>query len=175
MSQLDTPTVQKRGGADNDCIGGIVTHCLEGCINLRNSVRIVNLDLQSHRASGGFYVLQLSVSGTCIRWINDYAYPRDFRQQIMEHLQPLCSRLGGESIYSGQVAIWSREARSQALCSRLGGESIYSGQVAIWSREARSQAKLHRIGPEYEDYRYGRRCRLGSQRRRDSSGEHRGY
>ena len=60
MSQLDTPTVQKCGVADNDCIGAIATHCIEGRINLGTSVGIVNLDLQSHRASGGFYVRQLS-------------------------------------------------------------------------------------------------------------------
>ena len=119
MSQLDTPTVQKCGGADDDCIGAIATHCLEGCINLGTSVRIVNLDLQSHRATGSFYVRQLSFS-TCIDWTNEYAYPRSFRQQIMEHLQPLCSRLGGESIYSGQVATWSREARSPAKLHRIG-------------------------------------------------------
>jgi integrase len=45
MSQLDTSTIQKCGGADSDCIGGIATHCLEGCINLGTGVRIVNLDL----------------------------------------------------------------------------------------------------------------------------------
>src|SRR6516165_98693 len=114
MSQLDTPTVQKCGVADNDSIGAIATHCIEGRINLGTSVGIVNLELQSHRESGSFYVSQLSFSGARIGWINEYAYPRDFRQQIMEHLQSLCSRLAGESIYSGQVATWSREARNQA-------------------------------------------------------------
>src|SRR5215831_11220171 len=100
MSQLDTPTVQKHGGANEDCIGAIAIHCLEGRINLGTSVRIVNLDFQSHRASGSIYFLQLSISGTCIRWIDDYAHPRRLGQQITEYLQPLCYQLGSKNIYS---------------------------------------------------------------------------
>src|SRR5262249_47437626 len=119
MSQLDTPTVQTHGGADKDCIGAIAIHCLEGRINLGTSVRIVNLDLQSHRASGSIYFLQLSISGACIGWINEYAHPRGLRQQITEHLQPLCSQLRSKNIYSGQVATWSREARSQTKLHRI--------------------------------------------------------
>jgi hypothetical protein len=148
LSQLDAPTVQKHGGADNDCIGGIATHCLEGRIDLGTRVRIVNLDLQSHCASGSVYVRQLSFSGTRIGWINDYAYPRSVGQQITKHLQP--------------------------LCYYLGSERLYSGQVATWSRETRSQAKLHWI-TRYEDYGYGRRCRLGSQRRWRTCSDYRRY
>src|SRR3974377_1428599 len=57
LSQLDTPTVQKHAGGSKDCIGAIATHCIEGCINLGTSVRIVNLYLQSHCASGCVYFL----------------------------------------------------------------------------------------------------------------------
>jgi hypothetical protein len=48
LSQLDTPTVQKCGGADNDSIRAIATHCLEGCINLGTSERpgIVMFDIR---------------------------------------------------------------------------------------------------------------------------------
>jgi len=76
LSQLDAPTVQKRGSAGKDCIGAITTHRLEGCIDLGARVCIVNLDLQSHCASGSVYFLQLSISGTCIGWINEHAHPR---------------------------------------------------------------------------------------------------
>ena len=100
----------------------ITTHCLEGRIDLGTRVRIVNLDLQSHCASGSVYVRQLSFSGTRIGWINEYTYPRDFRQQIMEHLQPLCCYLGNQNIYSGQVATWSRQARRQAKLHRIDPE-----------------------------------------------------
>jgi hypothetical protein len=34
---------------------------------------------------------------------------------------------------------------------------------------------LYRIVPDYRDYRYGRRCRLGGKRRRDTCGDYRGY
>jgi len=79
----------------------------------------VNLDLQSHRAGGSIYFLQLSISGACIGWINDYAYPRGLGQQITEYLQPLCHQLRSKNIYSGQVATWSREARSQTKLHRI--------------------------------------------------------
>ena len=81
--------------------------------------------------------------------VYDHAHPRGLGQQITEHLQP--------------------------LCYQLGSKYIYSSQVATWSREARSKTKLHRIVPDYENYRYGRCCRLGSRRRRDTCGNYRGY
>ena len=85
----------------------------EGRIDLCARVRIVNLDLQSHCASGSVYFLQLSISGTCIGWINEYTHPRGVGQQITKQLQPLCYQLASENIDSGQIASWSRETRSQ--------------------------------------------------------------
>src|SRR5215510_4781464 len=119
MSQLDTPTVQKHRGADKDRVWAIATHCVEGCINLGTSVRIMNLDLQSHGASGSVYFLQLRISGTCIGWINEHAHPRGLGQQITEHLQPLCCQFRSEHIYSGQIATWSREAPNQTKLYRI--------------------------------------------------------
>src|SRR5215467_4551585 len=149
MSQLDTSTVQKRGRADKDCIGSVAIHCLEGRINLGTSVRIVNLDLQSHGASGSFYFHQLRIRGTCIGWINEHAHPSGLGQQITEHLQPLC-------------------------CQHRS-ENIYSGQIAGWSREAPNQTKFYRIVPDYEDYRYGLRRRFGGRGRWDTTGDYRCY
>jgi hypothetical protein len=100
LSQLDTPPVQKRGGAGKDCVGSIATHCLEGCIDLVTSVRVVNFDLQCHRTSSSVYILQLRISGTCIGWIDEYAHPLGLGQQITEHFQSLCSQLGSENVDS---------------------------------------------------------------------------
>jgi hypothetical protein len=104
------------------------THCLEGRINLGTSVRIVNLDLQSHRTSGSIYFLPLSISGTCIRWINDYAYPRSVGQQITEHLQPLCSQLRIKLSIPVRLPPGRREARS--------GGMGFRGQFAQQQSEA---------------------------------------
>src|SRR5262245_46098119 len=102
----------------------------------RTSVSIVNFDLQSHGASRSFYFLQLRIRGTCIGWINEHTHTRGLWQQITEHLQPL---------------------RDQ-----FGSENVDPGQIATWSRVARSQTNLDRVVSDNEDYRYGRRCRLGS-------------
>jgi len=100
VSQLDTPPVQKHGRADKDCVGSIATHCLEGRIDLVTSVRIVNLDLQSHHTSGSVYIPQLSISGTCIAWISEYAHPLGLGQQITKNLQSLRYQLGSEKVDS---------------------------------------------------------------------------
>ncbi|MGC1917223.1 MAG: hypothetical protein WA710_18830, partial [Pseudolabrys sp.] len=66
MSHLDTPAVQERGGPDDNGIGPVATHCLEGSIDLGAGVGIVNLDFQSNGASGRIHVLHLSFAETCI-------------------------------------------------------------------------------------------------------------
>src|SRR5262249_8183106 len=123
--------IQERGGRDVDGIGPLAAHRFKSGIDLSAGVVVVDLNLQSHRASSRIDLFQLSLGGRDIGRIGEHSDAGSPRDQLTQEFQPLCRQLGSENIDSRHVAARTREACQDAKPHRVVPDEKDNGNRVV--------------------------------------------
>jgi hypothetical protein len=69
---LSDSHIQKSRGRDENGIRPLTTNTFKGCIDFKVRVSAENLKLQTHGASGRFYIVQRSLGTNCFGRIDNH-------------------------------------------------------------------------------------------------------